>query len=157
MARRLSIVIQDNCSSESAPPGDRLRAWLESALSGAAHGELTLRIVGDAESAALNERYRGGRGPTNVLAFPVNEPDLPASAEEMPPCGDLVVCAPLVAREAAEQGKAADAHWAHLVVHGMLHLQGYDHAAPAERAEMEGLEIKILGELGYINPYNDER
>ena len=145
------IDLQNVSGTDEVPDAARFAAWVEAALLSPGETlEQTLRIVDEDESRALNHRYRGKDRPTNVLAFPADDRYLDYRC-----LGDLLLCAPVVLREAAEQGKAADAHWAHLVVHGMLHLQGYDHAEPAERAEMEGLEIKILGELGYINPYND--
>lgn len=120
--------------------------------------ELTIRITGEAESAQLNQRYRGRSGPTNILSFTFEPPpgiDLrePAFAEIGAFLGDLVICAPLVQREAAEQGKTETAHWAHLVAHGTLHLLGFDHITAAEAAPMEALEIQILGALGFPSPY----
>ena len=121
---------------------------------------LGIRIVDEDESAELNHTYRDKPGPTNVLSFPFDMPDLPAALaatenEEIPTklLGDLVICAPVVAREAAEQGKPLPAHWAHMVVHGVLHLLGYDHLDKAEAAEMEGLEQRLLAELGVGDPY----
>jgi probable rRNA maturation factor len=116
---------------------------------GAAAGRLGLRVVGPAESRRLNRAYRGKDQPTNVLSFP-------ASPEERELCGslgDLVVCAAVVAAEAREQGKARAAHWAHMVVHGVLHLHGYDHGRPRAARAMERLEVEILGGFGYQNPY----
>ncbi len=125
--------------------------------------DLTIRITDEAESAELNQRYRGRSGPTNVLSFPTEPPPGispadPAFAELNALLGDLVICAPLVRREAAEQGKTESAHWAHLVVHGTLHLLGFDHITAAEAASMEALEINILGALGFPSPYevNDD-
>ena len=112
--------------------------------------EQTIRIVDEGESQDLNQRYRGKATPTNVLAFPADADYLDYDC-----LGDLVICAPVVSAEAAIQGKTAEEHWAHLVVHGMLHLQGYDHQETADTQEMERLEIKILDTLGYTNPYND--
>ena len=112
--------------------------------------ELTMRLVDTAESAQLNEQYRQKRGPTNILSF-AGGPD--PAGESSYYLGDLVVCVPLVFQEAAEQDKPAMMHWAHLTVHGVLHLLGYDHIKPAEAAAMEALEIKILEQLGYKNPY----
>ncbi|HSJ47688.1 MAG TPA: rRNA maturation RNase YbeY [Gammaproteobacteria bacterium] len=128
--------------------------WVEAALETENHGvELVIRLVDEAESAELNEAYRGKTGPTNVLSFPF---DMPPEVEETRLLGDLVICAPVVRREAAEQGKTEPAHWAHLVVHGTLHLQGYDHQSEAGAAEMEGLERQILARLGYPDPYHEE-
>ena len=100
---------------------------------------------------ALNRDYRGKDCPTNVLSFPMELPE----EFNMPMLGDLVICAPVVAREAEEQGKSPESHWAHMVVHGVLHLQGYDHQNSAEAEEMESLERRILAGLGYPDPYGD--
>ena len=108
---------------------------------------LSIRIVDEAESAQLNSHYRHKQGPTNILSFPVPE-GLPDTL-----LGDLAICAPVVAREAEEQHKRLDAHWAHMTVHGVLHLKGYDHEDPAEADAMEALETQILERLGYQNPY----
>ncbi len=116
--------------------------------------ELSLRLVDEAESADLNQRYRGKAGPTNVLSFPF-EP--PPGARGRRYLGDLAICAPVVVREAAEQAKAPEAHWAHLVVHGVLHLLGYDHLDEAMALVMETLETRILGDLGFPPPYEDVR
>ncbi len=149
---RLSIVIQDTCPSESKPSEDELRSWVGSALDGDIGGELTLRIVAETESAELNSRYRGARGPTNVLAFPA-QPDLPTADDELPPLGDLVICAPVIAREAASQGKPPEAHWAHIVIHGVLHLVGYDHDSEPHAERMEDRERALLDSFGVPDPY----
>lgn len=115
------------------------------ALAGAgAGGEVTVRIVGAAESRALNRRYRGKDRPTNVLSFPYGEPGV---------LGDLVVCAPVVNREAREQGKSPAAHWAHMVVHGVLHLRGFDHIRAPDAKVMETRERAILARLSFPDPY----
>lgn len=111
--------------------------------------ELSVRIVDEDESQALNLQYRGKDKPTNVLSFPCELPD----GVELPLLGDLVICAQVVAKEALEQGKVLHAHWAHMVVHGTLHLLGYDHIEDGEAEEMEAIEIQVLLELGYPNPY----
>lgn len=151
-----TVEVQDAWGGGSMPPIDRLRSWALSALGPERHGELTIRIVGEAESADLNERYRHKRGPTNVLAFP-SDPlpgERPAhGGGESLPLGDLVICAPVVVREAAEQGKTPEAHWAHIVIHGSLHLAGYDHETDAEAATMEGRERELLADLGFGDPY----
>ena len=123
------------------------RRWARAALAGG--GQVTIRLVDAAEGRALNHDYRGKDYATNVLSFPYeSEPRL---------AGDLVICPDVVAREAAEQGKTLEAHYAHLVVHGMLHLQGYDHETSEEDAEtMETEESKILLALGYADPYLGE-
>lgn len=146
----ISVDVQVADAGASVPDSERFDAWFAAALEGRGTGaELSVRIVDERESADLNERYRGKRGPTNVLAFPANLPD----EIGVPFLGDLVICRSVVEREAAEQGKTPDAHWAHMVVHGTLHLLGYDHGSDDEAAEMEALEVQILGRLGYADPY----
>ncbi len=142
-----------------APSAGAIGAWASAALGRRAQGrELAVRIVGARESRRLNARYRGRDKPTNVLSFPV-EPRLPRLArladdpDARPPLGDLVLCAPIVAREAQRQGKSVRAHWAHLVVHGALHLVGYDHERPRDARRMERREIAVLKRLGFANPY----
>lgn len=125
------------------PTATSLRLWAEAAR-GRKRGEITLRLVDSAESQTLNRDYRGKDKPTNVLSFPMGEPDY---------LGDIVICAPVVAAEAVEQGKAARAHWAHMVVHGVLHLLGHDHIDDGEAATMEALERKLLARLGFPDPY----
>jgi probable rRNA maturation factor len=138
--------------SPGQPDDARLRGWVERAAEGIeAELEVVIRIVDEAESRQLNRDYRGKDRPTNVLSFPFEGPEhLP-----MESLGDLVICAPVVEREAAEQGKSLEAHWAHMVVHGVLHLRGYDHLDDAEAEEMEGREVVILAALGYPDPYGD--
>lgn len=113
--------------------------------------ELTIRIVDEKESAELNEQYRHKTGSTNVLSFPFERPE----EVELDLLGDLVICSDVVIREAAEQNKIELAHWAHMVVHGTLHLLGYDHLTSAEANIMEQKEIKILSQLGYTDPYRE--
>lgn len=138
-------------SGASGLPGEaQLRRWAEAALRDERpRTELTVRIVDDDESRALNRAYRGKDRPTNVLSFPFEAP--PGVSLEL--LGDLVICAGVVAREAAEQGKPPEDHWAHMVVHGVLHLLGYDHEEPAEADRMEALEVRILADLGIADPY----
>ncbi len=136
------------------PDESVLVSWAERALQATqAEGDITLRLVDAEESQALNRDYRGKDKPTNVLSFPFDMPEgLPAGA--MPSLlGDIVICAQVVAQEAAEQNKPTDAHWAHMVVHGVLHLLGHDHIEEHEAAQMEALEIDILHGLGFTNPY----
>jgi len=152
-ARRLAVTVQDAARVAGTPPPDKLRAWARHALGKAARGELTVRIVDESESAALNSRFRGKRGPTNVLSFGADQPPAAAGAELLP-LGDLVICAAVVQREAREQGKPAPAHWAHMVVHGVLHLAGYDHETGAEAATMEARERELLAALGFPDPYS---
>jgi probable rRNA maturation factor len=114
--------------------------------------EITIRLVDAPESYALNEAYRGKSAPTNVLSFPADH-DLPL---DVPLLGDLVICLPVVQAEARDQGKTETAHLAHLTIHGLLHLHGYDHETEEDALEMETLEIGILEKLGYANPYLSE-
>ena len=136
-------------------PRHKVARWIRHAL--ALDAEITVRIVGADEGQRLNREFRHKDYATNVLTFAYAEgedlPGLPAAAADVPLAGDLVLCVPVVVREAAAQGKTLEAHFAHLVVHGMLHLQGYDHENETEAAEMEALETAILRELGYADPY----
>ena len=139
-----------------APSAGAIRAWADAALGRRARGrELAVRIVGPRESRRLNARYRGRDEATNVLSFPTAEhlvrlaPDPTMKAA----LGDLVLCSPVVAREARDQGKSLRAHWAHLIVHGTLHLVGYDHIEPHDARRMERREIAVLKQLGFANPY----
>jgi len=136
------------------PAAEKFERWASGAVGDfRAEAELTIRIVDEAEGTGLNEQYRPEKqGPTNVLSFPFEAPE----GVELPLLGDIVICAPVVEREAAAQGKAPEAHWAHLVVHGCLHLLGYDHIDPDQAQEMESLETRILADLGYANPYAGE-
>ena len=146
-----ATVSVDNASRETGVPAEaELSRWAAAALAGRRAGaELAIRIVDEAEGAELNATYRHKQGATNVLSFPARlPPGVPLAL-----LGDLVICAPVVAREAREQGKAPEAHWAHLVVHGCLHLLGYDHDDEAEAQEMESLERAILAGMGYPDPY----
>jgi probable rRNA maturation factor len=146
---------EETAEGENGVPLQRdFERWVRAALSGRREaGELSVRVVGWAEAAALNETYRRRNGPTNVLSFPVDD----IAGLDVPLLGDLVICAPLVAREAIEQHKPLAAHWAHLTVHGTLHLLGYDHEEADEAAVMEALEGDILAGLGYPDPYADEK
>ena len=133
-----------------APTRSDIATWAGTALGRKAAGrELCVRVVGPAESRRLNARYRGKDKPTNVLSFPAVE--LPAGPER--PLGDLVICPDVLRVEAREQRKSLRAHWAHLVVHGTLHLVGYDHEDCADADRMERREIAVLRRLGFPNPY----
>jgi len=156
LAARLDLTLEDRLEAEQAlPEGKQWRRWCQAALQRDVHkAQISLVVVDEAEGRALNRDYRGKDYATNVLSFALNEGDTVAG---MPLFGDLVFCAPVVAREAAEQGKRLDAHYAHLVVHGMLHLQGLDHEQDDEAEAMEALETVILGKLGYADPYAAEK
>lgn len=140
-----------------APRDADIAGWAGRALGRHAAGrELGVRVVGPAESRRLNARYRGKDKPTNVLSFPAAPlPRRSRGAEH--PLGDLVICAAVVRAEALEQGKPLRAHWAHLVVHGALHLIGYDHEQEPDARRMERREIAVLRTLGFANPYRSER
>lgn len=146
-----NITIQRRVPPAGVPAPAALRQWALAAL-GHTHGELTIRIVDEAESAQLNSRYRGKDYPTNVLSFPYDSEGF-EETDDGPPLGDLAICAPVVAREADEQGKELRAHWAHMVVHGVLHLLGRDHIAEDEAEAMEAEERLILAQLGFPDPY----
>ena len=156
LAARLDLTLEDRLEAEQAlPEGKQWRRWCQAALQRDVHkAQISLVVVDETEGRALNRDYRGKDYATNVLSFALNEGDTVAG---MPLFGDLVFCAPVVAREAAEQGKSLDAHYAHLAVHGMLHLQGFDHEADDEAKAMEALETVILGKLGYADPYAAEK
>ena len=150
---QLDVCVQFAAKESGAPARAFIEDCAARALAGAG-GEVTIRIVDEAESAMLNERYRGRNGPTNVLAFPAG--DTMMSGDEAGPLGDIVICAPVVAKEAAEQGKPLEAHWAHIVMHGCLHLVGYDHESDAEARRMEQRERALLAELSIADPYRSD-
>jgi probable rRNA maturation factor len=146
----LRVDVQVAGTRSGLPGVAKIRHWARSALAGRHRdAEVSIRIVDAAESQALNRRYRGQDKPTNVLAFPA---ELPPELE-LPLLGDLVICREVVEAEAAAQAKPPDAHWAHMVVHGTLHLVGYDHESAADAEAMEALETEILAELGWPDPY----
>jgi len=142
------------------PTRPQFRKWVLAALTGAGRrfdSEVAIQLVDAPEGQAMNLQYRGKDYATNVLSFPAEVPEGLPEDFDFPQLGDLVICAPVVAREAAEQGKALDDHFAHLTVHGVLHLLGFDHIEDAEAEEMEALERVILAELGISDPYAGER
>ncbi|MFG0834453.1 rRNA maturation RNase YbeY [Aeromonas bivalvium] len=152
----MSVILdlQLACEQETGLPSQaQLQAWLDGTLLGfQQEAEVTVRLVDEAESRELNHTYRGKDSPTNVLSFPFEAPP----GLELPLLGDLVICRQVVEREAAEQNKPLEAHWAHMVVHGSLHLLGYDHIEDEEAEEMEALEREIMAELGFADPYLDD-
>ncbi len=146
---KLDLDLQ-RASRARSPDVAQFRRWVRAALAGhKAAVELCIRIVTKNESRRLNAQYRGSDKPTNVLSFPST---VPATLKQAL-LGDLVICAQVVASEAREQGKQPDAHWAHMTVHGVLHLLGYDHHKKQDAERMEALERKILARLGYPDPY----
>lgn len=148
---QLAVEIENNLPTE-----DELAQWATAALlkrTQYEEPELTIRIVDEAESQELNSEYRGKDKPTNVLSFPFEAP----AHVPIPLLGDLIVCKQVVEREAIEQDKTLTAHWAHMIVHGCLHLLGYDHIEDEEAEEMEGIEKVVMKDLGFEDPYkNDE-
>jgi probable rRNA maturation factor len=145
--------VQRATTTRGAPTAGQLRRWATAAL-GRRKGEVTLRVVGPAESRDLNRRFRKKDKPTNVLSFPYDPLPRPLSRKrERGVLGDVVICAAVVRREAREQGKRAEAHWAHMVVHGVLHLLGFDHIRPADAKVMERRERAILARLSFPDPY----
>jgi probable rRNA maturation factor len=151
----VQVDVQNASDDHTAPETSIVESWIVRAIGASrpdGDTEVSVRIVDAAEIQALNSDYRGKDKPTNVLSFPTGEvAGLPA---DMPvPLGDVVVCASVVRDEAAAQGKAISDHWAHMLVHGTLHLLGYDHATETEAAEMEALEARILSAHGVADPY----
>jgi len=145
----IDVDVQNATAMEPLPEDAQFNLWVETALREHDVAELTLRLVDRDESRELNSRYRGKDKPTNVLSFPA---ELPPGLD-IPLLGDIVICAPLVGEESEVQHKSLQAHWAHLVIHGVLHLLGHDHQDEQEAAEMEAIEVELLASLGYGNPY----
>ena len=142
--------IQSASTSEDAPDEQSIKRWVGAVIdSNQGDTELSVRIVDEPEGKLLNETYRGTSGATNVLSFPFEN----QTPEALPLIGDIVVCAPIVQREAQQQNKDLNAHWAHMIIHGVLHLLGYDHQNDSEAAVMEGLETEIMQKLGFPPPY----
>ncbi len=140
---QLSLSIQFASKADGLPSRAQLRRWVNATLR--VDTEATIRVVDEAEGRMLNNTYRGKDYATNVLTFPLTEePHL---------MGDIVICAPVVIKEAADQKKAVEAHFAHLTVHGTLHLHGYDHLNDEQAGLMESIEVTTLQKLGYPNPY----
>ena len=152
---KMIIDLQMACEQETGlPTAEQIEQWATAAVQPQSDEvEMTVRIVDEAESHELNLNYRGKDRPTNVLSFPFECPD----EVELPLLGDLVICRQVVEREAQEQDKPVMAHWAHMVVHGSLHLLGYDHIEDDEAEEMESLETQIMTELGFADPYLSEK
>ncbi|QAX81693.1 rRNA maturation RNase YbeY [Candidatus Pseudomonas adelgestsugas] len=138
-----------------APNKEQFHKWCSIALrQRIASSELTIRLVDELEGRALNQTWRQKNYATNVLSFPA---EVPAELLDIPLLGDLVICIEVVIREAKAQDKELEAHWAHIVIHGCLHLLGYDHINDDEAREMEALEQKLLAELDYPDPYTDDK
>ncbi|WP_286265782.1 rRNA maturation RNase YbeY [Thalassotalea atypica] len=148
----IELDIQRATEDDKLPTNAEFECWTKAALAKYNIAfELTIRLVDEAESQALNLQYREKDKPTNVLSFPFEVPE----GIGLNLLGDLIICAKVVEREANEQNKALNAHWAHMVIHGCLHLLGFDHISDDEAQEMESLEIDILSQLGFNNPYEE--
>lgn len=156
----LLVEIQNPESFKSVPSDELIECWVRAAWLDEDEASVVVRIVGNDEGLELNQHYRQKNYPTNVLSFPYEPSDFELEflePEELGHLGDLVLCLPVVEREAAEQGKLVQHHWAHLMVHGMLHLQGFDHEESEVEADlMEAREIAVLRELGIPNPYESD-
>lgn len=153
----LELVIQRSTEITDVPQDEQFQLWAEAALTGReGKYSLAIRVVDEDEALRYNLEYRAKNYATNVLSFPAELPEgLPEEVRE-PQLGDLLICAPVVAREAREQQLPESDHWAHLVIHGVLHLLGFDHQGPDDASVMESLETAILTGLGITDPYHDE-
>ena len=149
-----NVHLQIAHKAKALPYQKDFEAWVTTALRNQKpNAEVTIRIVGNEESQQLNHKYRNKNKPTNVLSFPC---ELPPGID-LPILGDLVMCAPVVEAEATKQNKVLHAHWAHLTIHGILHLLGYDHEIDNEAEIMENLETELMEQLGYPDPYAIEK
>lgn len=151
---QIAVDVQIADGVEGVPDSEEISRWIERAAAesaAAANAEISVRIVDEPESQDLNKRYRDRDRPTNVLSFPAGDFVAPAGAPR--PLGDIVICAPVVLKEAQAQGKSANDHWAHLLVHGFLHLLGHDHEVEHQAEAMESLERRILASGGVSDPY----
>ena len=150
------IEIANDCDCQWAPQRKTCESWVQTALDALGESKrysISLRFVDEVESEHLNSVYRGQHNATNVLSFPAEVPPIFSRQLEINILGDIVICPAILQREADEQGKSPEAHWTHLLIHGVLHLFGYDHETDITAATMEQLEINILEKLGFPNPY----
>jgi len=145
----IELQIQNASSVTDVPSDEEFNRWVSAALRQHGDAVLTIRLVDAEESRTLNARFRQQDKPTNVLSFPAELPD----EIDLPLLGDIVICAPLVVAEAAEQAKTVQSHWAHLSIHGVFHLLGHDHQDDEEALEMEALESGVMRTLGFPDPY----
>lgn len=146
--------IQVATESAEYPDAAKFQTWVDAVLSDSAvDSEIVIRLVDETESAELNGQYRHKSGPTNILSFPFEPP----MGIEMDLLGDLLMCVPVITKEASEQHKLPEHHWAHITIHGVLHLLGYDHIEEQDAEHMEALEVSILKTLNIANPYQEER
>ncbi len=147
---KLDIVVQNATSFTPVPSNQQFERWANAVLHKHGDAELLIRLVDRQESLQLNAQYRHKNKATNVLSFPADLPEEVGLAL----LGDIIICTPIVAEEARDQHKTAEAHWAHLTIHGILHLLGHDHQLEQEASEMESLETRILQSLGFPDPYH---
>ena len=149
----LEITLQEDCETPHNPPLDLLQLWIGTTLTHVKdppqEGEITVKFINEEESAVLNQTFRNKPGPTNLLSFPYDNLDGSFT-------GDLAICAPLVKQQAHDQGKLVIAHWAHLVIHGTLHLLGYDHIEESDALVMESIESTIMHQLNFEDPYGEQ-
>jgi len=147
---KIRVDIQRVTEDTDIPDNRQIRKWVKTALSVYdKDAELTIRIVDEEEGAELNRKWRKKKGPTNVLSFSYADDNSNVNGL----LGDIIICAPVIKREALEQKKPPESHWAHMVIHGTLHLLGYDHIKPEDAGKMENLEVRLLKSIGYANPY----
>lgn len=156
-AMTVKVDISNDCPGFEVPSKSVVQSWLSTACLIIAHEEqqlnVSIRVINELESAQLNKKYRGKDKATNVLSFPCEMSTELKSLHSHAPLGDIAICAPVVAAEAESQGKSLNAHWAHLLTHGLLHLRGFDHDTDVNATQMEALEIEVLNKLGFANPY----
>jgi len=151
---KVQVELQNEIGFTTVPSIGNIQKWVATAYQGDSNSSLCIRVVDAVEGKQLNEAYRGKAYATNVLSFPFEEPPRPIEAVlPLPYLGDLVLCEPIIQHEAIEQQKISIQHWAHLTIHGVLHLQGYDHITKNDAYRMESLEIQLLEHLGIDNPY----
>lgn len=153
---KVTVDFSNDCNSHWAPDESLCTQWIRAALDAAAHyqdSQVSVSLVSPQVSADLNQRYRGKSGATNVLSFPSDYPDTLANTVSFKPLGDIVVCPGIVEQEATAQRKPLAEHWAHMLVHGVLHLLGYDHQLDDDAQKMEALEVNALQALGISDPY----
>jgi probable rRNA maturation factor len=157
MSAGVSVDLRVACAVGSVPDEAVVQSWVQDVVIEMGIGrdcEVSIRIVDEQEGQALNQQYRDQGNATNVLSFPVDSPSVQYLPADVPrTLGDIVICGPVVEREAIEQNKQVESHWAHLLVHGTLHLLGYDHEDDAEALEMEAIETRILARRGVADPY----
>ena len=155
--QRFSLDYQNRSSADGLPDEKQFYRWIWHALkSHYRRAELSLVLLDEEEARAYNRDYRGKDYATNVLSFALNEGEILPDQFSDELCGDLIICPQVVLKEAGEQGKTAEQHFAHLTMHGTLHLMGYDHIEEAEAEEMEALEIRLMQAAGYPNPYQED-